>query len=88
MQCVAFRLKIAEFQLLYDQLLPHCHTNDGTVVNNKNIISADFENASQGHHLQKPLYLGYYTDDFNQTFTKMMQLGLTTKVSHKLTLKV
>ena len=40
--------------LLYDQFfLTNFHRNDGTVVINKNVISADLENVSQGYHLQK-----------------------------------
>ena len=46
---------------------------------NKNIISTDFEYVGKGKRLQQSLYLGSYTTDFNQTFTKMMQLELATK---------
>ena len=45
----------------------------------QNVLSYDRENVGQGHHLQKMIYLGFYTADFNQTFTKMMLLWLTTK---------
>ena len=72
----------------YDRFLPYFHRNDGTVASNKNVISADLENVSQGHHLQKSLYLANYTTDFVQTITKVKLLGLKTKASHQLTLKV
>ena len=49
--------------------------------------SADFENVGHGNYLQKS-YLGYYKIDFNQTFTNMQQLGLATKVSLQLNLKM
>ena len=52
------------------------------------VISADRENVRQGHHLQKSLVLGCYMTDFNQTFTKIMQLGLAAKSSYQLTLKM
>ena len=71
--------KIAISQLLYDRCLPIIHTNDGTVTSHKNIIYADLENVGQGHYLQKSLYLGYYTTDFNQSSTKLLLLGQTTK---------
>ena len=45
-------------------------------------------NVGRCHQLQKPLYLGYYTAEFNQTFTKIMQLGLATKAWHQLALKM
>ena len=41
-----------------------------TGADNKSVTSADLESVGQGHHLQKSLNLGYYTADFNQTFTK------------------
>ena len=69
------------------QFLPNFHRNDGTVTGNQNVISADLQNISQGHHLQKS-YLRYYATNFNQTITNIMQLGLATKVSHQLTLKM
>ena len=31
----------------------------------KNIISSDFENVDQSHHLQKLLYLSFYRNDGN-----------------------
>ena len=37
----------------------------------KNVLTSDLENIGQGHHLQKSLYLSYYTNDFYQTFIKM-----------------
>ena len=66
--------KIAVSQLLYDGFLLNVYRNNGNVVENKNVISADLQNIGQGHHLQKS-YLGYYTAEFNQTFTKMILLG-------------
>ena len=65
-------------------MFPNFYRNDG----NKNVISADLENVSEGHHLQKSLYLGNYTAYCNKTFTKMMTLRLTTKTSHQQTLKI
>ena len=56
------------------------------MVGNKNVTSVDLENVDQGHCLQN--HLGYYMTDFNKIFTKMMQLGLVTKPSYKLTLKM
>ena len=50
------------------------YRTDCTLAINKSVISADLENVGQDHHLQKS-YLGYYTADFNQSFTKMMFLG-------------
>ena len=41
----------------------------------KNVLAVDLLNVGQGHHLQKSLYIGYYTADFNKTFIKMMQLS-------------
>ena len=40
------------------------------MVGNKNVISADLENADKGLQLQKSLYLGYYAAHCNQTFLK------------------
>ena len=48
----------------------------------------DLEDVGQVHHLQKSVNLAYYTADFNEIFTKMLLLVLTTKISHQLTLKV
>ena len=75
-------------QLLHDRFLPNFFRNDGNVANNKNVQTANHENVGQSHRLQKSLYLGYDMIDFNQTFTKMIQLGLGTKASHQLTLKM
>ena len=61
-------------------ILPKFQRNDRTVSSNKSAISADLENVDKGHNLQKPLYVGHYKVDFIKTFTKMMQLGLATKV--------
>ena len=74
-------------KLLYlsHYILPNFYRNDGNVVGNKNYISitsAKLKNIGQGQHLQKSLYLGYYIADFNQTFTKIIQLGLTATASH------
>ena len=44
--------------------------------------------SSSYHHLQKSLYHGFYTADFNKTFTKMILLGLKRNASYQLTLKV
>ena len=57
------------------------------MADNKNIISADLENVGQSHRLEKSLYLGSYTTDFNQTF-KEMQLELATIASHHRALKI
>ena len=46
--------------------------------------SADLENVGHGHHLHKS-YRRYYMSDFNQSFTKMMHLGLAAKAAHQLT---
>ena len=51
-------------------------------------ISADLENVDQGHHLEKTLYLGNYMTEFNQSFTKMTQLGMAAKASHQLIFKM
>ena len=41
----------------------------GTVLTgNKSVSSCDLENVGQGHHLQKLLYLSFYTIDFYQTY--------------------
>ena len=63
--------KITVYQLLYERFLPNFHIHDGNVAGNKNVKSADLENVCQGHRLQKSLYLGLYTTDFNKTFAKM-----------------
>ena len=34
---------------------------------NKNALSSDLENVSQGHHLQQSRYLSFYTNDSYQT---------------------
>ena len=52
---------------------------------NKNAISATHDKVGRGHCLS---YHGSYTTDFNQNFTKMMHLGLATKGSHQLILKL
>ena len=57
------------------------------MVDNKNVISIDLENVGQDLHVQKSLYLGYFATDFNQTFKKIMQLGMERKKLHQLTLK-
>ena len=54
---------------------------------NKYVISADIENVGQGHYFKKS-YLGSYSTDYNQTFTKRVQLGMATKTSRQLTLKM
>ena len=41
-----------------------------------NVITADIENVDQSQHLQKPLYLTYYTTDFKRTFTKIVAMWL------------
>ena len=38
------------------------------MAGNKNVLSSDLENVSQGHHLQKSRYLTCYTNDLYQTF--------------------
>ena len=48
---------ISVSQLLYDRFSQKFHKNDGNLVGNKNVISADLENIGQGHNLQKS-YLG------------------------------
>ena len=58
------------------------------MAGNKNVISGYLKNVDQGHRLQKSLCLSYHMTDFNQIFTRIMQMGLTTKVSHKLTMKI
>ena len=35
------------------------------------MLSSDLENVGQGHHLQKSLFLSYYTNDMYQTFLVM-----------------
>ena len=45
----------------------------------KKVISADLNNVGHGNPLRKSLSRGYYMTDFNQTFTKIMRLGLATK---------
>ena len=57
------------------------------MVNNKKFTSSDLENVGQGQYFQKS-YLGYYMINFNQSFAKMMQLGLAAKVLQKLTSKM
>ena len=37
----------------------------------KKVLSSDLDNVDQVHHLQKSLYLRYYTNDFYQTFIEM-----------------
>ena len=53
----------------------------------KNVFSADLENVGQDHHLQQS-YIGYYMTDFNQYFTKIIQLGLAAKASHQMNFKI
>ena len=38
----------------------------------KYMLSSYLKNVGHGHHLQKSLYLSYYTTDFYQTFTEIM----------------
>ena len=47
--------EIALSQLLYNRFLPNLHRNDGNMVGNKNVTSADFQNVGEGHRLQKSL---------------------------------
>ena len=67
----------------------------------KKVLSSDLENVGQGHHLQESLYFSYNTNVGQRHYisalikrptptklTKMMQLGLATKVSHQLIMKV
>ena len=54
----------------------------------KKILSSGLDNVCEGRPSQKSLYISYYATDFSQPITKMMQLGLTTKASHQLNLKV
>ena len=53
-----------------------------TMPATKNDLSSDLENVSQGRHLQKALYLSYYTtESFYQTFIEMMAVWPATKIS-------
>ena len=79
--------KIAVSQLLCERFFSNVPGNPSNITCNKNVISAGLDNVGQGYRLQKLLYMGSYTIDFNQTFTKMMQWMLATKPSHRLKLK-
>ena len=57
------------------------------MASNKNVILSDLKSVEKGYHLQRSLYLGFNTTNFNETFTKMMQLGagnksVTSAVNH------
>ena len=49
--------------------------------NKKNVISVDIKNVGQGRHLLKSFYFCYHMTNFNQTFNKMVHLGLVINVS-------
>ena len=74
-----FTKKIAVSQKLYERFISNFHRNDVNMAGNKNFISADLKNVGQDHLWEKWLHLGFYTTDFNQTFTKMAQLRLAAK---------
>ena len=53
---------------ILERILQDFDHNDGIATGNKKVLSSDLENVGQVHHLQKSLYLSYYTKGFHQTF--------------------
>ena len=64
------------------------YRNDGNVVGYKMSYQLGWKMYTKVVMYKKIIISLYFTANLNQTFTKMMLLGLTKKASHQLTLKV